>query len=500
MADKQPVMVDPLDWARAYLSGEEFKRLTRSLDEPLALSIRINTLKWSAGEAVEQLTRRYGWAFTPIPFCSSGFWVSDYELSPSITIEHRMGYFYIQEAASMLPPELFDINTLLGAKHASRLQDNPEFPLILDMAASPGGKTTHLAALAGGRGLIVANDGSRSRIPALQVVLRGWGAINQCVTCLPGESFGALHPDTFDAVLLDAPCSMQGLRAAESHASRHIGQNEIESLAARQLRLLESALRCAKPGGQVVYSTCTLAPQEDELVLAAVLEKFGGAIQVEDMSSKLPAPAPALSVVDCKSLPDGVKHALRLWPHTYGTAGFFAARLTKTGEIPMEDASAWRTAPDRAQFAPAPKTLSKAIHASLAENWGFELAALMERQQLTLAFNKDRIFLIHESLINNPLELPFLSTGMELGKRAGDDLVISHEMASRFGDQFKHGVLMLDNAYLPAWLRGEDLRGFRHDQLESGRFYTVRDESGRNLGRGKLLADRLKNMLPTRLF
>ena len=500
MAEKNPILVDPLAWARAYLSGDEFTRLTRSLDEPLDLSIRINTLKWSARDAVEQLSRRYGWKFRPIPFCGSGFWVSEYELSPSASIEHRMGYFYIQEAASMLPPELFDFNPRLSAKHASHLPTATNYPLILDMAASPGGKTTHLAALTGDRGLIVANDGSRSRIPALQVVLRGWGAVNQCATCLPGESFGALYPDTFDAVLLDAPCSMQGLRAAESHASRQIGESEIDSLAARQLRLLESALRCAKPGGQVVYSTCTLAPQEDELVLAALLEKFGDAIQVEDMSGKLPSPAPAISMVEGKPLPDGVKHALRLWPHTYGTAGFFAARLTKTGEIPAEDGGAWRLAPSRVQFKSAPKALAFAVRASLTENWGFDLEALLEDQRLTLAANKDRIYLIHESLINNSLKLPFNSAGMEFGKMVADDLVISHEMVTRFGDQFNRGVLVMDEVHFPAWLRGEDLRGYRDGQLEIGRIYIVRDRLGRNLGRGKLLADRLKNMLPTRLF
>ena len=140
MADRQPAAVDPLDWARAYLSGEEFTRLTQSLDEPLDLSIRINTLKWSAREAVEQLTRRYGWKFAPIPFCDSGFWVSEYDLSPSTTIEHRMGYFYIQEAASMLPPELFDFSFSVEAHGRAPLQQEKNSkinPLILDMAASP---------------------------------------------------------------------------------------------------------------------------------------------------------------------------------------------------------------------------------------------------------------------------------------------------------------------------------------------------------------------------
>ena len=93
----------------------------------------------------------------------------------------------------MLPVELFDFASL------------PDNPLILDMAASPGGKTTHLADRVGDRGLIVANDASRGRIQALEIVLRNWGIINQAVTCLPGEFFGSAYESCFDAVLLDAP-------------------------------------------------------------------------------------------------------------------------------------------------------------------------------------------------------------------------------------------------------------------------------------------------------
>jgi 16S rRNA (cytosine1407-C5)-methyltransferase len=500
MAEPNTRVVNPLDWAKNHLSAEDFAQLLHAMEQPLDISIRINTLKWPADKAKRELSARYGWTLQPIPFCDSGFWVSGFNNPPSAAIEHRMGYFYIQEAASMLPPELFDFLPLVSAKHASHLPSAANYPLILDMAASPGGKTTHLAALSGDRGLIVANDGSRSRIPALQVVLRNWGAVNQCVTCLPGESFGALYPDTFDAVLLDAPCSMQGLRAAESHSSREITESEIDSLAARQARMLESALRTVKVGGQVVYSTCTLAPQEDELVLASLLEKFGSRIRIDNISGKLPTPAPAISAIDGQSLPDEIRHALRLWPHTFGPAGFFAARLTKLDDLPGLGESQRSFPPAKALFTEAPKSLNSLLPRQVKVSYGFDLDAKLEEQNLALALRGDRIFLTPEILLGGKVKFPCLSAGMELGRLIREDLVISHEFVSRFGSQFRQGFLVLKKDLLDAWMRGEDLRGYRDEKFTQGTIYAIRDELGRNLGRGKLLADRLKNMLPTRLF
>jgi 16S rRNA (cytosine1407-C5)-methyltransferase len=502
MAEENPRTVNPLDWAKAHLSADDFARLQQAMAQPLDISIRTNTLKWTADEAERKLSARYGWTLKPIPFSESGFWVTEFETPPSAAIEHRMGYFYIQEAASMLPPELFDFDhkSFLGAKHASHLPYSEKNPLILDMAASPGGKTTHLAALSGDRGLIVANDGSRSRIPALQVVLRNWGVVNQCVTALPGEAFGSLYPNTFDFVLLDAPCSMQGLRAAESHTSREITESEIESLAARQARMLESALRAVKVGGQVVYSTCTLAPQEDELVLAGLLEKFNGLIQIDVLSGKLPAPAPAIREIDGRTLPEEIRNTLRLWPHTFGTAGFFAARLTKLDDLPGAGESQRSFPPSRALFTAALKSLNSLLSSQIQGNYGFDLDAILEDQNLALALRGDRVFLAPETLLSGRVQIPCLSAGMELGRLIREDLIVSHEFVSRFGDQFNQGVLILEDEMLDAWMRGEDLRGYRDEKLAQGKVYAIRDELGRNLGRGKLLADRLKNMLPTRLF
>lgn len=489
MAEPTNLPVNAMDWARAYLSDEEYAEAQAVIAEPLPISIRINSLKWEPQAAANQLAGRYAWTLAPVPFCADGFRINKAHPSPGATIEHRLGYFYIQEAASMLPPVLFDLQTL------------PD-PLILDMAASPGGKTTHLAALTGDRGLLIANDGSRARIPTLQTVLRNWGAINQCVTCLPGEAFGGLHPNTFDAVLLDAPCSMQGLRAAESHTSRPVTAGEVDSLAARQVRLLESALRAAKVGGQVVYSTCTLAPQEDELVLAVILDKFSGCVQIEDVSARLSAPAPALTQVNGLTLPQEIIRAVRLWPHTLDTAGFFAARLTKTVEMPeTRSALGWGQAGKaRFYFSPLPASLAASLVDWVRDQYGFDLADLIDQQRLALAAQKERVFLLPRALLKEPGRFPFLSAGMEIGRQVRTGLIPSHEFFARFADQFTRGRLLLEDHFYDPWTRGEDVRGYPMSGVEKGLVYAVRDEAGRNLGRGKALADRLKNMLPTRLF
>lgn len=487
MAEKSTRVIDPFDWAREFLSADELVELRKFLKNPLDLSIRINTLKWDTQEAARKLKERYSWKLEAVPFCPGGFWIREYKIPPSTTIEHRTGYFYVQEAASMLPPELFDLG-------------DTQQPLILDMAASPGGKTSHIAALTGGHGLIIANDSSRSRIPALQIVLRTWGAINQCVTCLPGESFGNLYPDTFDAVLLDAPCSMQGLRSAESHTSRPVTAAEIEVLAERQTRLLESALRAAKPGGQIVYSTCTLAPQEDEGVLANIMKKFPEIIRIDSAEKKLPKPAPAITKIGNLYLPTQTGNAQRLWPHTYGTAGFFAARLTKLAPLPDKGQSAWQKQPRKTLYSSLEKKAKKTICDAIQSMYGFNLRALLDKSQLELMQKNKRIYLIPTLLSRYLIELPYLSAGMEAGRIIRDEFIPSHELVSRFGDHFSNGVLRLESHFVDAWLRGEDLRGYQNGKYQQGSLYAIRDGLGRNLGRGKLLSDRLKNMLPTRLF
>ncbi len=474
------------DWL-AQSQPELFARIQAAQTEALDISLRVNMLKSDPRMAMDKWEKLYGWHSSPVPYCESGFWLPRADTAPSSTIEHRLGYYYIQEAASMLPPELFDFDDL-------------PHPLILDMAASPGGKTIHLADRSGDAGFMVANDASRGRLSALRIVLQTWGAINQAVTCLPGELIGALAPERFDAVLLDAPCSMQGLRASESHKARSITLTEVEALAERQTRLLESALRSVRVGGQVVYSTCTLTPQEDEGVLAALLAQFPDCFHIVDIQQRLPQPAPGLTQFMDENFPAEVAHAARLWPHIFGTAGFFAAKLVKDKPLPNPPPEPYLRAGKTPQVrVPLPVETQGIVH-YLSDLYGFDLEAQMQAQALKIVEINGQLSLIGERMDAACADLPWLSSGMALGKALPEGWQPSHEFVSRFGECFTRGMLTLEDEHLPAWLRGEDIRGYTSDQVLRGEIVALRDAHGRNLGRAKVLGDRLKNLLPTRLF
>jgi len=154
-----PAPEDSLQRYRALLGEGEFTRLLAALAVPLPQALRANPLKVNPAAAIRAWQARYGWQTQPVPFCYAGWQVLEAQTTPSATIEFRLGQYYIQDAASMLPAELFDFAGL-------------DAPLILDMAAAPGGKTTHLISRAGDRGLTLANDSAPGDLPPLRGVLR----------------------------------------------------------------------------------------------------------------------------------------------------------------------------------------------------------------------------------------------------------------------------------------------------------------------------------------
>ena len=132
--------------------------------------------------------------------------------------------------------------------------------------------------------------------------------------------------------------------------------------------------------------------------------------------------------------------------------------------------------------------------------YGFDLEETLEKGSLDVVLHKEQYHLVPAKLTRTLPSLPVLSAGFPLGKPFREGLQISHEFVSRYGDRFKSGVLLLEDGSLAAWLKGEDIRGYRCEGAQTGEIYAVRDRLGRNLGRGKLSEGRLKNMLPTRLF
>ena len=480
-----PVVVDAaLERARSLLSAEDYAALTAELERPLRTAIRLNPLKAEAADLTGWASR-YGWQVEPVPYCPAGWWLNSAEISPAQTPEHRLGYFYIQDAASMLPVELFDFTEPPG--------------LLLDLAASPGGKTTHLISRTGDQTLTLANDASASRIQALRIVLGGWGTTHQAVTNFPGEKFGGWFPGQFDAVLLDAPCSMESLRSTESHPMRAISTRERATLAQRQARLLTSALLAVRNGGQVVYSTCTLAPEEDEAVLDAVLRRFGRGVRVDDLSERLPGPAPALDSANGSVFDPQVTRAARLWPHRFGTSGFFAARLTRLEDLPGEVEPEPARPLERTGWAPLAQASAQALKQFFNDQFGFDLEGWLAANRLELWGFRERRYAIPAAFLARFAGLPVQMLGLLLGEETAGEFEISHEAAARLGKLFKAGKAAMPESSIPAWLKGEDLPLELSAPFSAGAVILLTGPDGQALGRGRVGPQRIKNLLPRRM-
>ena len=471
---------------RELLEPLNFSLLLEELGSPLVGGLRLNPLKVQPANLQTWCTR-YGWKTEPVPFCPSGFRLLIRDTNPGSTLEHRMGAFYLQDVASMLPPELFNF-------------DHMEKPLILDMAASPGGKTTHLIARTEDMGLVISNDGSHSRIPALRSVLQSWGTVNTAITCLPGESFGRNFPEFFDAVLLDAPCSMDGLRATDAHPLRSITDSERASLAHRQTALLRSALQAVRLGGQVVYATCTLAPEENEAVLDTILGMYPGKVEVDDLSIEKNISAPAMIKDGNRDFHPTIRNAFRLWPNTFRTAGFFTARLRKTQPIPQESGNfREKTVPGERPVS-LPKSEVDSVVGLLLSAYGIDLELILNLYQLLLVKKKDTILLLPGKLGGRIPTLKFITAGMSLAEITPSGLEISHDFCSRFGKMIPAGWAELPEILNAPWLRGEDIPRDSVSHLPANRIILLRNSEGEYIGRGRVTSDRIKNLLPRRVL
>ncbi len=469
-----------------HLSPADVAQLAQAIQRPLPLAIRINTLKISVKEARHLWPECYGWETRPAPFCAEGWQITKHEQPISKTLEHNAGFYYIQDAASMLPVELFQPDTKAPS-------------LILDMAASPGGKTTHLVCKTKDQGLIIANDSSARRMAALRSNLQRWGATCSAVSNYPGEHFGNWFPGVFDKVLLDAPCSGESLRTAERRKSQPVSAKRRKTLQQQQIRLLTSAFKALKVGGQLVYATCSLHPDENEAVLDALLNLYPRQATIEATKH----PAPGLTSHKTRAFHPQIRHAVRLWPHLYDTSGFFAALIRKQGPVSVQAQPAPQRPLGEAGFFALNRQEQAGVLKRLLQDYGFDLGAILERQSLALIKRGPLVYAIPELFLSRFSDWPCVAMGLLVGQQDQapyGDLVPSHELVARFSAQFVGRRLRLAHEQAQVWLAGRDLRGVDASPYPLRAVILLEDERGRFLGRGKVLNNRIRNLLPKRLI
>ena len=272
--------------------GEEYEDFLRSLERPRAVALRFNPLK---GE-VPQLP----FAGQPVPWEPMGYYY-DPDSRPGLHLYHEAGVYYLQEASAMAPVALLDPQP--GER-------------ICDLCAAPGGKTTQIAGRMMGEGFLLCNEYSPKRAKILSRNIERMAVANALVTNEPTEVLASRFPGFFHRVLVDAPCSGEGMFRKEEAAVADWSQDAVEMCARRQQEILNNAARMVAPGGRLVYSTCTFAPEEDEGVVAEFLARH-------PEFSPESVEAPWFQAVE--------NGGYRLWPHKLLGEGHFAAVLKKNG-------------------------------------------------------------------------------------------------------------------------------------------------------------------------
>jgi NOL1/NOP2/sun family putative RNA methylase len=457
MSAVEKVSLPPLfiDRMALYL-GDEFLTFAESLSASPRSGLRVNTLKIATDQfrAISPFTLG-----GQIPWAPSAF-LLDSEERPGKHPYHQAGLYYLQDPSAMAPAEL------LAPKPEER---------VLDLAAAPGGKTTHLAALMQGRGLLVANEIKTKRVGHLAQNVERWGAGNVVITNETPENLADHFGPFFDRVLVDAPCSGEGMFRKDMGARADWSLEMVQGCALRQGNILRVAAKLVRPGGYLLYSTCTFAPEENEGVIAGFLNDFPD-YEVAELNrySGFMTGRPDWMKADLSS---DLKKAVRLFPHRIEGEGHFACLLRRRdGEI---------------------KDLAG----------GSQLARLSKSQMghwqdfstrvLKIDWEEDRLRVVGDRLYFIPDDMPdfgrlrMVHTGVWLGLLKKDRFEPDHPLALHLRpDEIKNMLsLPAESPLLAAYLRGESIPA-------EATGWTVVCVNGFPIGWGKGVQGTLKNHYP----
>lgn len=272
--------------------GEEYPAFLESLERPRAVALRFNPLK---GERPA-----LDFVQAQVPWEPEGFYYAP-EARPGLHPYHEAGVYYLQEASAMAPVSLLDPQP--GER-------------VCDLCAAPGGKSTQIAGRMGGEGFLLCNEINPKRAKILSRNIERMGVANALVTNEHPQRLAEKYTGYFDRVLIDAPCSGEGMFRKEEAAVTDWSQETVEMCARRQAEILHSGASLVRPGGRLVYSTCTFAPEENEHTIRVFLEAH---------------PEFTPETVDGHWFTPGPDGSFRMWPHKLLGEGHFAAVLRKAG-------------------------------------------------------------------------------------------------------------------------------------------------------------------------
>ena len=387
--------VEFLERMKAQL-GDEYEAFLASLERPRAVALRFNPLKGNMPALP--------FVGDPVPWEPQGFYY-DPGSRPGLHVYHEAGVYYLQEASAMAPVALLD------PKPGER---------VCDLCAAPGGKTTQIAGRMMGEGFLLCNEINPKRSKILSRNIERMAVANALVTNEHPATLAQRFPGHFDKVLIDAPCSGEGMFRKEEAAVTDWSVETVQMCARRQAEILDSGARLVRPGGRLVYSTCTFAPEEDELAVARFLEAH---------------PEFEPEVIETPWFIPGENGSHRMWPHKLLGEGHFAAVLRKKGNEECEDSST-----------PGEK---------LPKEWsGFA-------KEMNIRLPAGKAILFGQSLYWAPEEMPdirrlkVLRPGLELGTVKKDRFEPAHALALWLKDCANVHCLEPESGEMAAYLHGD---------------------------------------------
>jgi NOL1/NOP2/sun family putative RNA methylase len=271
--------------------------------------------------AIDDIAAKIPWETQTVPWCPEGLWLEE-DASAGTHPYHTAGAYYIQDPSAM----------------AAAILLNPQpGEWVLDLAAAPGSKATHIGARLKGEGVLVANDIARHRTTVLAMNLERMGVTNAVVTNAAPDRLAGAWPGLFDAMLVDAPCSGEGTFSRDSQSIRNWSIDAVKSYAYRQSTILDEAAPLVRPGGQVLYSTCTFSPEENEGVIAGFLTGHPDF----ELATLPQLPGMDRGHPEWIDGPDELVRAGRFWPHQTPGHGHFYALLRRRGDPPTDLPAQW---------------------------------------------------------------------------------------------------------------------------------------------------------------
>lgn len=441
------------------LGEAEASRFLASYELDRSYGLRINTLKVNSGSAMlEELIKTF--KLTPVPWCASGYYYPEQQ-RPGRSVLHTAGLYYIQEPSAM---------------SAAELLDPKPGQTVLDLAAAPGGKTTQIAAKMQGEGLLVSNEIHPARAKILAENVERMGIRNAIVTQATPDALSKRFPLAFDRIMLDAPCSGEGMFRKDEKAIMEWSLDAVESCAARQQDILREAVRMLKPGGRLAYSTCTFNRLENEGNMEWLQSEY-----------------PEMELLESR----------RFWPHLEAGEGHFVALLQKKAISETDTHSGGlqtRPADKSGKKNKHPKGRSEdTLNKTACISWMKEFAPGFSLHPEEITLFGDALYMLPQSVeltISadqlDGLKLP--RPGLKLGSVRKGRFEPDHALAMALASRQAANVVRLNEEVDPrveAYLRGETFAV--PEDLQGWTLVTIGEFP---LGWGKASSGQLKNHLP----